>query len=216
MVRYNEIINESYEERIHTIMSDYFSSKPDVVLDGKYALERDRDYEITDGVVNVFSKNVYVVRPMNNIKQDLGIQFGKVKNSFSFLSTINPNSFEGCPFEVGGQFCCYSNPKLETLEYLPKKIGEIALLSNNRNMSLVGLDYTSNIDSMELSYYPELHMLRLFCLKQYLILESSFSDVSILVDIIEHHIKKYPNMKERIVKGQYAMIKAGYKGNAKW
>jgi hypothetical protein len=37
-----------------------------------------------------------------------------------------------------------------------------------------------------------------------------------LTEIINFHIKKYSDMKERILKCKFAMRDAGYKNNAKW
>jgi hypothetical protein len=35
-------------------------------------------------------------------------------------------------------------------------------------------------------------------------------------DLINNYIDTEPELKQRIYKCQYALIKAGYKGNAKW
>jgi hypothetical protein len=70
-----------------------------------------------------------------------------------------------------------------------------------------------------LSYQPNLPLLRLLVTNHSVEIYQENNHLKFqpnIQDIFNHHIKTYSNIKERIIKCQYAMIKAGYKGNAKW
>jgi hypothetical protein len=91
-------------------------------------------------------------------------------------------------------------------------------ISNCPNLqSLEGIEPNSKINKIELDWVPNLPLLRLLIAKVRVDFMNDLNENAVEVTkIMNHHIKTYSNLKERIIKCQYALIKAGFKGNAKW
>lgn len=115
------------------------------------------------------------------------------------------------PAMVSGEYDCHSN-QLTSFEGLPGVLGGGVNCSLNPLTSLKGLDFNSKIEGLiTITYSENLPLLRL-CVSNYQV-DTCNEEVN---SIINHCIKSYPNLKERIIKCQYALIKAGFKNNAKW
>ena len=65
----------------------------------------------------------------------LGINFGKVGGDFSCYDNPNLTSLEGAPDWVGGSFSCSHNPGLTSLEGAPKKVGGDFWCRHNPNLT---------------------------------------------------------------------------------
>jgi hydroxylamine reductase (hybrid-cluster protein) len=112
---------------------------------------------------------------------------------------------------VNGEYDCHSN-QLTSFEGLPGVLGGGVNCSLNPLTSLKGLDFNSKIEGLiTITYSENLPLLRL-CVSNYQV-DTCNEEVN---SIINHCIKSYPNLKERIIECQYELIRAGFKNNAKW
>ena len=128
------------------------------------------------------------------------------------IEKTNLITLTNAPFHVANNVTILGNKKLKSLDGLPGKIGRKLRIGNNRNLdSLRGIEHTSDIQSIIMGYYPHMPLLRLLVAKK-----SVDVDHADLNEILNYHIQKYSSFKERMYKCQYALIKAGFKDNAKW
>jgi hypothetical protein len=145
-------------------------------------------------------------------------------NDFFMVRKTNLKNLLHSPLSVNDGIFIINNPLLESLEGLPKRWGsvyQLKIYGNPKLISLKGLEIGNNISGIMLEYIPNLPLLRLLLAKYVRFIVPGTSgkineQYQNLENMINDHIKIYPNIKERIFKCQYAMIKAGYKDNAKW
>jgi hypothetical protein len=220
MVRYNEFNQPLIEDEqdIHTLLKTYFK-----IGENKQWVEGE-NYHIVNGKIDVFG--VSNGQPVNTggvtliQKKSPGripIPFGGIVGNFVCLQ-CKLDSLENSPTTVSGYFHCTGN-KLTSLKYLPKRM-TILHCSGNPLKSLEGIEIDSEIETINLAYSSTLPMLRLLCASENVNFKDKMQleqkEYEPLQDIINASIFAYSNIKERIIKAQYAMIKAGYKSNAKW
>jgi hypothetical protein len=153
----------------------------------------------------------------------LPIPFGIISDNF-ICADNKLQTLENAPISVGtkskGMFNCANND-LTTLEHMPKNVtGWVSCVSNPLE-SLKGIELDSDLTQIMLTYSPKLPLLRLLVCKGNVEIYNEDNDGALeyhtsVHDIINYHIKTYPSLKERIYKCQYALIKAGFKENARW
>jgi len=184
----------------------------------------DREIHIgSDGKVNVYG-DVQLVK--THVRQ-LPISFGTVEGNFRCQFT-NLASLVGAPHHVDGHFLC-SHSELTSLEGAPKHVGGQFNCDHNKLHSLLGapkhvggtFDCEYNwLTSLEgvpehvgdefwCTWNPELPVLRLLTYA-YLHMDNAPQPVS---DIMH----KYTGQgKPGAIKAAAELIRAGYKGNARW
>jgi hypothetical protein len=177
-------------------------------------------FEVVNGKVNVITSSCKA----KGKSSELPLEFGTA--DMFICDEMGLRTLKGSPETVNIFSCAFNN--LTSLEYMPNKVKKSFNCANNSLLSLEGLEFKNEIEVLHLTYNnAELPLLRLLCVKQHISfcysedagVNSYFEEqqeYTDLADIINHHIAQYSNVKERIIKCQYAMIKAGYKGNAKW
>jgi hypothetical protein len=220
MVRFNEFNQPLIEDEsdIHTLLKTYFK-----IGENKQWVEG-VNYHIVNGKVDVFGVvkgQATAVSGVTMIQAKspgrIPFPFGRVVGPFKCLQS-RLDSLENCPTSITDYFHCTGN-KLTSLKFLPKGT-TILHCSGNRLTSLEGISPDIGLQRINLTYSSTLPMLRLLCASEAICfrdkLQMPQEQYKPLQDIINEHISKYSNVKERIIKCQYAMIKAGYKGNAKW
>jgi hypothetical protein len=148
-------------------------------------------------------------------------KFINLPKFFSGTISFNYNkieSLENIPTGVKKLFLAKNN--LTTLDGLPNTL-ILLNCANNPLTTLASLEKCKNLVSLRLSYSRNLPLLRILSVVKdevifYNTEGNSGPDSEEVDKIINEHIEKYSNMKERIYKCQYEMIKLGYKDNAKW
>jgi hypothetical protein len=201
MVRYREIIQENnlnnikYLEELASIHRKEFDVWAPFVVNPD-TLRVDCDGDII----------------MNNLgKGKISIPFGVVSGEFN-CAAMRLISLENSPTFVGGHFCCNGNA-LKSLEYAPTQVEGDFKCYNVDLTSLKGIEFDSIIKGdIVMDYNENLPLLRLCIGKGNVVTRRN----EIPGVIITQHIKQYPNIKERIIKCQYDLIKSGFKNNAKW
>jgi hypothetical protein len=129
-----------------------------------------------------------------------------------FCKNCELESLQYSPKIIYGGFHCAKN-NLENLKYCPDTIGGVFDCTNNPFKSLEGLDHTKNIKGpIHLRYNPSLPLLRVLVIEKGVY----FDDVTPIEALINEFVKSDLTLKEKIYQCQYAMIKSGFKGNAKW
>lgn len=202
MVRYNEIVQEAAKkqemtpERARKILEKY---RRQITLTGKPTFNEETGRLDVDGAVTVrnFDK--------------LPLSFGVVTGSFTYeMCTVN--SLEDSPTIIDSYLSCSNNKNLTSLKNLPKSIGGRFFCWSNALTSLEGFEYDNSIGALFcVTYTPYLPLLRLCMASNGVNTNNQEID-----NILNHCIKSEPILKKRIIECQYALIKAGYKDNAKW
>lgn len=131
------------------------------------------------------------------------------------------NSFENMPVGIDELFL--TNNKFTSLEGLPTTITWLDC-ADNPLQSLKGLEHCKKLKMLRMTYSVNLPLLRILSMtdnQSVILFYSNFVDDDSaeqqrVEDILMHHLRTYSNIKERIYKCQYELIKAGFKGNAKW
>lgn len=223
MVRYNEIVNEiSNRSRISRTFENWFSDYNSYTID-------DKNMVIVDG--NCAFTNESLDKIPAIIKE--------VSGNFHCNET-SISSLEGSPQIINGSYYCRHNDNLTSLKGFVSVIKGILHCSLNQNLeSLDGCD--ARIDTaVRLSYCPKLKLtladeipidtpyvmipythdlpiLRIFSEDYYK------SKVQLSMNTCPKELKAViqdlylgPKGKKAIYEAQYALIKAGFKDNAKW
>lgn len=173
--------------------------------------------------------SVYLKRQVSR----LPVSFSNVSNSFvcagSKLKTL-----AGAPSHVGGVFDCSMNA-LTSLDHAPEYVGRDFHCGRNKLTNLkgapaeVGVDFNCNrnpLVSLEgapnvipawfvVSYSPDLPLLRTLVAKQGVWLDWGLEPHSEVEDILRDPEFKGKG-KQGAIKCALALIKAGYKENARW
>lgn len=163
----------------------------------------------------------------------LPVSFGSITGSF-VCSDSKLTTLKGAPSHVGGVFDCSRNA-LTSLQYAPEYVGRDFICAGNKLTNLkgapeeVGVDFNCNgnpLTSLEgapsvipawfvVSYSPELPLLRTLVAKQGVWLDWGFKPHNEVQDIL-----KDPEFKGKgkagAIKCAIALMRAGYKANAKW
>jgi hypothetical protein len=234
MVRYHEILNEEYVdpniEETKLAMEKYFPNS------------RSSQYDyMTGGAVNFKSGRLDLISDIKVKK--LPVTFHKVPEELCVLNN-ELESFEGLPDRVPGSLI-FSDNHFTSLQGLPKYVFMLNL-EGNPLISLDGLEEKNHINELFLTWHTNLPLLRCILTVNKLSLHPFSNDGSMVENIITDHIlqmnkrqeEDYEKMrniknitqdhhdifdkqckthrKKAIYDCQYALIKAGFKGNAKW
>jgi hypothetical protein len=219
MVRYSEIINETLDiSKAKALLDVYFVDRMSNPLADSVWFEDDT-FTVENGRVNI-SRATCILRSQMKIYK-LPIPFGVISENF-ICADNKLTTLENAPTIVGnsyrGTFNC-SNNNLTTLEHMPKRVTGWFSCVANPLISLKGIELDSDLEDVMLSYQPNLPLLRLLVTNHSVEIYQENNHLKFqpnIQDIFNHHIKTYSNIKERIIKCQYALIKAGFKENAKW
>ena len=164
----------------------------------------------------------------------LPVSFGSITGSFT-CSDSKLTTLKGAPSHVGGVFDC-SNNALTSLVYAPEYVGRDFICARNQLTNLkgapeqVGVDFNCSrnpLTSLEgasnvipawfvVSYSPDLPLLRTLVAKQGVWLDWVWGSAP---DEVKH-ILNDPEFKGKgkagAIKCAIALMRAGYKANAKW
>jgi hypothetical protein len=163
----------------------------------------------------------------------LPVSFGSITGSFT-CSNSKLTTLEGAPSHVGGVFDCSMNA-LTSLAHAPEYVGRDFYCGKNKLSNLkgapeeVGVDFNCNLNplvSLEgapnvipawfvVSYSPDLPLLRTLVAKQGVWLDWGFKPHNEVQDILKDPEFKGKG-KQGAIKCALALIKAGYKENARW
>jgi hypothetical protein len=122
------------------------------------------------------------------------------------------DSLQYAPTIIHGGFHCVKN-NLENLRYAPTTIKGIFDCTRNPLKSLEGLEHTSNITGpIHLRHDDSLPLLRVMIVKKGVYFDSHTPLEALINDFANSDL----SLKQKIYQCQYAMIKAGFKGNARW
>lgn len=217
MVRYNEILKEN-DERIENDLREYFRPAHE-----RTVWREGETFEIVNGKVNILREaDGCIINKFGVRLEELPIQFGSVVGIFD-CRNIGLKTLKGCPTKIlpgsyDSIFRCNNN-QLTSLQYLPSNINAMIQCENNPFISLEGITEKTNALSVDITYSPDLPLLRLLLSKQgnaFFKDKSPQKEAQEVEKIINDCIATEPNVKKRILDCQYALIKSGYKGNAKW
>lgn len=217
MVRYNEILNEN-NAVIKYKLIEYFRPAHDRTI-----WREGETYEIVDGKVNILREaDGCIINRFDNQMDELPIRFGSVFGIFD-CRNVGLKTLKGCPTKIlpgnyDSIFRCNNN-QLTSLQHLPDNINAMIQCENNPFTSLEGLTENTKALSIDLTYSSDLPLLRLLLSKQgnaFFKDKSPQKEAQEVEKIINDCIATELNLKKRILDCQYALIKAGYKGNAKW
>jgi hypothetical protein len=145
------------------------------------------------------------------------VKFGDINGSF-VCDSVGLETLENGPVSVNGNYYVDVN-NLISLKHLPKgNIQSLAIANNNPILeNFEGIELDSEIIEIYATYALEIPLLRFLVVKDNVQFTNNENEqVKKVEDILNVHIQTYSNLKERIIKCQYALIKAGFKDNAKW
>jgi hypothetical protein len=130
----------------------------------------------------------------------------------------NLNTLENAPTTISGAFDCSNSLNLISLKHCPETVNGFFIARGNTNLkSLEGIEVDSKISGpLFLDYNESLPMLRSLVVKRGV---KFLGQVEERVKTFQSIINQYAgqgNLKQSLLECQYALIKAGYKGNAKW
>ncbi len=118
-------------------------------------------------------------------------------------------SLQGAPEKVGGSFSCWNN-KLTSLEHGPKWVGSDYACHKNPLTSLSG--FPQHVaDVVRVSYNKNLPLLRLLGVTHRRILVDNAPKA--VIKILQAYVGQG---KPGAIKAAVELVKAGYKGNARW
>jgi hypothetical protein len=161
-----------------------------------------------DGTVNVKGNmNAEEIPGVDRLQ----VRFGEVTGYFN-ISRCELTTLEGCPEVVGSHFTCRDN-LLTNLKHGPKKVGGIYGATDNALTSLEGLAEQIG-GSVELHYQKNLPLLRTLVAAGGCILRGSLTELR-AEDILNDE-RWMGKGKQKAMLCAAALIKAGYKENAKW
>lgn len=221
MVRLYEIYDEDHKQSIEEIFYDNFR-----VVDGRISVD--------EGIVNVIGRcDVMLMEPMVR----LPVTFGTITDDFNCVEqglttfkgfpkmiggSLNCSknlftSLEHSPSQINGHFMCHSCSSLETLKGLTAK-GTSLVIDECPIKSLEGLN--APLQNLHITWNPDLPLLRtVYYVTDGVLLLGQTEDKTTrraVSRIINDFIKSLENAKKKLIDCQYALIKAGFKGNAKW
>jgi hypothetical protein len=235
MVRYHEITNEntmSKEEKIRLKIAFYDC----------FTIPHTNNIIVKpDGSIDVFGDCRIRTDVAENLTE-FPVKFNEIEGAFNCSETPNLKSLKNGPIKVGKLFCRYSGiislegcpiniteggayfdccENLSSLEGLPISVrGDLEF--TGCNSLKLNLDDKLNCDVggfIFIPYRTDLPMLRILredYQNSTMQVEGKTEEVLEVMKIINHFIDNEPNTKKRILDCQYALIKAGFKGNAKW
>jgi hypothetical protein len=224
MVRYHEIINEDIvlpqnQDELEALFAKYYR-------DGNAQLGSHRDKVFDIALIGKNTVNVHITVDgascsLNSDNKLSKIPFriyrcvGMYRCSDNDLTTL-----ENVPTIVNnGSFNCANNPNLISLKYCPTTVeGYFVARGNYGLKSLEGIEMDSKITGpLFVDYSDSLPMLRTLVVKRGVKFLGASADEK--AKAFEAIIKQYAgndNLKKSLIECQYELIKAGYKGNAKW
>jgi hypothetical protein len=224
MVRYHEIKEnaESKEliQKIHNAMSSF-------KFTGEYELTEDLEIDVNG--------SCQLVEGMTKIPYKFNIVSGIFKCSNNVLATLkncpnsvgsfeckglNITSLEGGPKTCYGDYNCSLNGNLNSLDGIAEYIGGKFDVSGTNLELYWDTEFDSDIQgTIVIPYHKNLPLLRIITV------EYTKSKIKVAPDMSDYCrncfaiVLKYinqPNQKKAIYDCQYELIKAGFKGNAKW
>lgn len=213
MVKYNEFknLNESVDtDKITHLLATHFRVNIDDCIIKP------------NGVVDNLTHKSRV-RLTSTVNGKIPVKFGKIRSHFS-CSNTGLTTLENAPEEVGGNFFCTEN-NLTSFEHAPKNLYKATVGNGsfygyaNPLQSLKGIEMDTIVSNIEVDYFPEMPLLRLLVANEVVSfpkITSKLEPATEVENILNQHIQEFPNLKERIIKCQYALMKAGFKANAKW
>jgi len=159
------------------------------------------------GHVSVLGVGGHMVLKQSEPISELPVTFDRVEGDFhcngSMLTTL-----QGAPVHVGGYFDCSDN-QLKDLVGAPTHVGKHFYCMGNPLTQLMGApDHVGN--KFWLDYEPELPMLRTLTARQGVKLYRAPGTIS---EILNTHAG---TGKSGAIKCAIELIKAGFKGNARW
>jgi hypothetical protein len=186
---------------IHDLLASYF------ILEDKYTIMDDMSVD-TPGSV----------RMRRHFKgHKLPVKFGSVGGDFD-LTNVRLTTLENAPHTVGDTFMCSGN-KLTTLTHGPKSVNYGYVIGTNPLINLEGYPDQHAPEWVAMSYNPDLPLLRLLAspkielwphISRYLLEREK-------VDQVYQILNKYAGQGKRASLSCAAeLIRAGFKGNARW
>jgi hypothetical protein len=169
-----------------------------------------------NGVVdNLIPKSrITLTKPVDG---KIPVKFGSLKSHF-YCEKKGLDTLENCPnIRVRNLMCSGNN--LTSLEHAPLEIQDHLHCVDNPFKTLKGIEINSSINRITITYDSNIPLLRLLVARSHISFGSNVPDKNFyqpVEEILNEHISSYSNLKERLVKCQYALIKAGFKTNAKW
>jgi hypothetical protein len=229
MVRYNEIVEagdtsvfDDKKLKQYFRISGHIRKKPDgYYIDGDCV----RDFHTMHELMNIPVKIAYVrtnfsVEGCSNLSN---LENGPEEVGDFTCDSSSIESFKYGPKIVNKTMYCCQCPFLSSLDGFPEYIADDAIMCFNPLLPL-GWDfpYINNIGRrLYISYHKDLPLLRL--------LSPDYKNSKIYVqwgglaneeeEQVKGILSKYdnnPTWKKSVVDCQYELIKAGFKGNAKW
>jgi len=165
-----------------------------------------------DGTVHVQGDVV----AKSQLPAHMPVHFGEVTGDFKMASPIQTQlvSLVGCPHTVMGSFRCVA-PLIKTLEGAPRTVGKKCVISSDALTSLEHLPKYG--DTLLLRYTPHLPLLRLVdharVLWSYSPEYGGMEKGMMATHILNQYVGKG---KAGALKCAGELIRAGYKGNARW
>lgn len=225
MVRLYEIYEETNKKSIEEIREIFLDNFQ--VVHGDYTIDSNGVIDVDGRCDAIFAEHM----------DRLPVTFGEIIGDFNCVSN-GLKSFKGFPRIVEGNLNCSSNlftsledspqrvngiyfmchtcPSLESLKGL--SIKHTALIVDDCPIkSLDGLN--TPLRELHITWTPELPLLRaLYYVTDSLALRGSKEDKTYrkVSRIINDFIKSPENIKKKLIECQYALIKAGFRGNARW
>jgi hypothetical protein len=238
MVRYHEIVNETNQSDKGEMRDRYREIRR--LFRDHFAFSTDYEIDLETESVSVTGDCTFRQSPDIGL---LPVKFSNITGDFrcsgSEGSGIGLTSLIHSPTRINGSFQCDGN-MIESLEYgpsyvglgydcsdnhltdlnfLPTFIGGTLMAFTNPLSSLEGLEKCKIGGAIFLSWNANLPLLRLISIENRTSFIGSEREDSIQAKEIETIIKefkKHPDKKKAIYDCQYALIKAGFKGNARW
>lgn len=233
MVRYREIVNEDKSEmrkkyhELREMFVNQFSGYND------WTLDLDSESISIVGNCQYHQSIDYKYFPVKISEVSGSFDCGSVADGPALLSLKN------APNKVGKSFDCADN-KITSLEYGPKIVQNDYICTRNEIINLehmptyVGGNFVAfdnplqSIQGIEkckisgIAYLPwnaDLPLLRVLVLPNSVTIVDNPDDDNMIGSDVNSILKRYKNIsnkKKSIYDCQYALIKAGFKGNAKW
>jgi hypothetical protein len=211
MVRYHEIIKEDIDEhtRICNFLYEYYDIDPDKIVFNS---------DLTE--IEDYNDNLKV---QNNIVKDVerlpNFKILSVEQDFDIKKT-NLKTLENSPEKVKGVIRIINNTQLVSLKGLPlSETGILYIVGNPNLKSLEGIE-KHPIFMLSLSYSSTLPLLRTLLITGNITFRKENGvpdqDTKPISDIINHHIKTYSDINERIYMCREELKEKGYRGNARW
>jgi hypothetical protein len=233
MVRYHEITNESgirREEKIRLKVAFYdcFAAQYGITIRSDGSIDVEGDCCVRTDVADTLTEfpvklnEVVGVFNCNDTPNLKSLKNAPKKVAKLFCRESGITSLVGCPKTIlaGGAYFDYCE-NLSSLEELPRLVrGDLDFVGCSS--LILNLDTKLNCKVggyIFIPYRTDLPMLRAlredYQTSKNQVEERTDSSKEVM-KIINYYIDHEPNVKKRILDCQYALIKAGFKGNAKW